>query len=514
MSEFVDMLSPRPEAPAAPPQNPMAVPQQPDPMQAQQAGVTPPANEQELQARVSKWQEFQNRVRDDPAFRFSLLHGAVALMQPIQPGQTATGHVAQAFGVGQQAYALANSQNQKDALAQREMTAKEQETASASDLRGAQAGQARAATETEPVRRAQLQASTDQTRAQTAEINQTLPVKLNMLNAQIKGVNSTASYHDAMTTLTKAKADVELLTGVERERAETSLRQAQAGLATAQAEYARQHAAVIGAQLQAEKGWTTSAPKVNEDGTIMIASTNKTSGEKQIVVTHPRMDQSQAIARARTELKAVDSMTPGQVFGTSAERLAAYGRLVGEPVKSAEEALTKLATRYTKGGVYTTRIDAKGMASTVSSPEMELQAPTPGNETRPGASVDATMSVPTAVKTHPAFSSGVSTTLTLDNQEVWRVDGRGGATKIGGASTPATRPAPSAAPATRAAPEMSAGDRALAVAGARDRGNLNSDATVIQLRRAIADAGRAGDTARAQQLSAQLTQYINGAYQK
>lgn len=467
----------------------------------QNPAMSPPKDQAEYTQRVGMWQQFQDKMKNDPAARFALAQVASHLLQPIQPGQSTLGHIGQAFGLGTNAYALANAQQQETARAEQELAMRGRE----SDARVAQAGAQTRLTEeqirTAPFERERVQADAKRARADAAFSEQSLTRRLQEIDAKIAQSTSQTDYYKALGEYNRIKADIERQYGGRREEAEIAQRLAAAHASRASAAHANALSQRVQAELAADNGWVHSAPKIEEDGSVLVSSGNKTTGENRVVRSTPPMDLANAVARAKAELKAINDSTPGQLVGDSRERLAAYEQRVGAPVKSAAEALAKLTERYRAGGVYVTITDRNGNTRIVKQEDTPSQSQTLGQPTAaPGTQL------PPEVQQALQANRGQSGTYTAPDGSQWRFDGRGGATRIAGSAAGPATPAPAAA----AQPQAQSPQQSTPVV--RDRASMANDPTLKGLDIAIQQAAAQKDSAKVQELTKLREQHIARNY--
>lgn len=465
----------------------------------QMEGVGPPKDQAEFQNRVSAWQQFQDRVKNDPSFRFGLMQAATHLMQPINPGQTTLGHIGQALSTGTQSYALANQAMSREQATQRELTMKEAES-------GAKVEQSKASTKltneqaaTEPTRRAQLDAQRRNAESEISVRAQELPVKLDKYKAE-------GNYYGALAEFNKNKADIEKKYGVREAEAKIKREEAAAAASWASAQHAQALAKKVGEDMQREKGWTASAPKVDDSGVATIVSTNRSTGETRIIRSIPPITHADAVARAKVEIRAVEDATPGQLFGTSEDRIKALERLVGEPVKSTSEAVAKLAERYKTGGTYVTSTDAKGNTRTFRDPnglDKPQQPEQPSPQSAPSAATP--VQLPPDVQQSLRDNRGQAGNYVGLDGRTWRFDGRGGAALV--QQPPQSQPQqPAQQPGQQ--PAQNPGY----IPGVSEKQNVAADPVVVQLQNDMRAMAQAGDAAKVQELRLALETYIRNKY--
>lgn len=161
----------------------------------------------------------------DPGVRAALLQGGLSLMQPASFGQTGPGQLAQAIGAGAEAYGRQDTENTKDALANRGMSVKEQEADSRDEKRGADAtiaeGRLRA-TEADNqsrdiLRRAQAERTINAKKLDDARVSQieakiaadpeNQALKNDLLRARADQARSTAEFNATRTELAPTETE-------------------------------------------------------------------------------------------------------------------------------------------------------------------------------------------------------------------------------------------------------------------------------------------------------------------
>lgn len=319
------------------------------PPEVQQA-MRPPTDAAEYQQRVSGWQAFQDRLRGDPNLQAALLRFGTQLMQPIPHGQSAAGHIGQALNQGANFYQAGTQNAADEARRQEEARLKREELA----VRSA-----------ESKSRIGLQgAQTDATRTSTSIAEREAPARLRRIEADIRGVDADAQYKGALTQLNQLKRDMEIAYGPAEAEARLRNMNADTLYKEALTGYQRMHERVAQTQLDAGKGWQSSAPKIDDFGNSVSEATNKTTGELRRVETYVPIPLAEAKQRAISEVKAIKDMAGGgSWFGTGKKEMEGLQRFVGQPVKDEAEAVRVLAERYAQGRTVVKTIRADGTVS-------------------------------------------------------------------------------------------------------------------------------------------------------
>lgn len=461
--------------------------------------VAPPKDQTEYQNRVGMWQQFQEKVKTDPAFRFALMQGAVQMLQPIQPGQSTLGHVGQAFGHGAQAYALANQSMSEQDRAQQELDMKQRESGARVENTQAQTNMTREQTKNVPLEGKRIQADTRRAEALAKYEERGLTDKLKKLQADATLAANQGTYYAALGSRAQIEADITKQYGGREAEAKIARDQAAAAASAASAAHANALVKKVASEAEMQKGWRPSGQNVDkETGIVTITATNSNTGEQRIVRSVPPMQMADAVQRAKMEVKSIDANTPGQVFGESKERLSAYERLVGEKVSNQADAVRKLAERYRVGGATMTTIGRDGTVKTVKVEDdvPATSTPTP-TTTQPAATPQPAVNIPADVQQTIRQTLGTTGVATSADGSRWRLDGRGGATPLQ-AQPPATQQ--TAPPSSSTSPMF------------KDKANMANDPTIRGLDTAIQQAAAQQDSAKVQELTALRQKHIQENY--
>lgn len=320
------------------------------PPEIQQA-MRPPVDAAEYQQRVSLWQQFQDKLRGDPNLQSALLRFGTQMMQPVPAGQSKAGHIGRAVDQGANFY-QAGVQNTADEGRRQE------ETRLKRDELGVRAEEAKS--------RISLQgAQTAATRSQTSIAEREAPAKLRQIEAQIRGTDASAHYHGALTELNKIKSELERAYGPAEAEAKLRGMNADVIYREALAGYHNAHKLQVDQLVAQGKGWQSTGMRIDETtGTAISEATNKTTGERQRVVTYNPVPLAESSARAKADVSAVLKATSSSWFGTSQEQIQALSRAVGQPVKDEKEAVRVLTERYNQGQTIVTTISPEGAVTT------------------------------------------------------------------------------------------------------------------------------------------------------
>lgn len=143
---------------------------------------------EDLQARVSGWQNFLTQLQTDPVMQRAALHAATQLSQGPGSGQSTLGHLAQSLEGGVQAYDM-GKQNQADQATADAKTKFEQELKTSAEARAAAL---------QPATLDKTKAEAERARAQAANEGSNQALQRRLTLAEIAVHNKTAKTSDAL----------------------------------------------------------------------------------------------------------------------------------------------------------------------------------------------------------------------------------------------------------------------------------------------------------------------------